>query len=314
MLSRRGLRIKAMQTLYIVASTENVDGNAAVKQLHKSIYNSHLAYLYCLHFITELAHQVDLEAHIKKNKYLPTEQDLSFPVTFFNNTIVRSLMDNQYFQNRLKKEKLLDWADEEYAKIIYTQLKEFAPYIKYAQTVLPDQAQDKRILKDIFEGFLLKNEYFDEHMENVIGTWADDEYIVKGLMDDFFNAKQIGTENERHLFEFYITAEEEEFAETLVKRTITESDGFEEMIKPKLQNWELDRVSLIDKILMKMALTEFLHIPTVPTKVTINEYLDISKLYSTPRSREFINGILDKLMNEMKGSGLIVKVGRGLIE
>ncbi|MBK7443730.1 MAG: transcription antitermination factor NusB [Bacteroidetes bacterium] len=313
MLSRRGLRIKAMQTLYIVASTEQMDSKAAVRQLHKSIYNSHQAYLYCLHFITELAHQVDLEAHIKKNKYLPSEADLTFPVTFFNNTLIRTLMDNQYFQNRLKKEKLLDWADEEYAKIIYTQLKDFPPYIAYAQSQ-PDVAKDKRIVKDIFEGFLLKNEYFDEHMENVIGTWADDEFIVKGLMDDFFNAKQIGTENERNLFDFYITAEEEDFSETLLTKTISEDSHYDEMIKPKLQNWELDRVSLIDKILMKMALTEFLHIPTVPTKVTINEYLDISKLYSTPRSREFINGILDKLMNEMKTSGMIVKSGRGLIE
>lgn len=313
MLSRRGLRIKAMQTLYIVASTENMDSRMAVKQLNKSIYNSHQAYLYCLHFITELAQQVDLEAHMKKNKYLPSEEDLNFPITFFNNSLIRSLIDNSFFQTRLKKENLLDWNDEEFAKLIYNQLKEFGPYIKYVAAP-PDVAQDKKIVKEIFDHFLLKNEYFDEHMENVIGTWADDEYIVKGLMDDFFNAKEITTSNERHLFEFYITAEEEEFAEVLVKKTIEEDMHYDELIKPKLMNWELERVSLIDKILMKMALTEFLHIPTVPTKVSINEYLDISKLYSTPRSREFINGILDKLMNEMKSSGLIIKSGRGLKE
>ncbi len=133
-------------------------------------------------------------------------------------------------------------------------------------------------------------------------------------MDDFFIVKHIGRDNERQLFDFYITAEEEDFSETLLNKTISEDSNYDEMIKPKLQNWELDRVSLIDKILMKMALTEFIHIPTVPTKVSINEYLDISKLYSTPRSREFINGILDKLMNEMKSSGKIIKTGRGLIE
>ena len=93
-----------------------------------------------------------------------------------------------------------------------------------------------------------------------------------------------------------------------------EDAHFDELIKSKLQNWELDRVSLIDRILMKMAITEFLFIPTIPIKVTINEYLDISKLYSTPKSREFINGILDKLMNEMKSNGQIIKTGRGLIE
>lgn len=301
-----------MQTLYVSACSGTPDTRAALSHLDKSIRNSHLAYLYCLHFITELAQQVDLEAHIKRNKYLPSENDLNYPVTFFNNTLVQDLLHNHYFQSRLKREKITEMADEEYTKIIYQQLKEYAPYIDYVAAE-PDPAADKKIVKDIFEHFLLRNEYFDEHMENCIGTWADDEFIVKGLMEEFFNTP-LTDDNEKHLFDFHITEEEHLFAETLVIKTLNESDHYEEEIKPKLQNWELERVSLIDRILMKMALTEFLHIPTIPTKVTINEYLDISKLYSTPRSREFINGILDKLMNEMKASGRIVKTGRGLIE
>lgn len=312
MLSRRGLRIKAMQTLYVTACAGDADNRQAMQHLQKSIRNSHLAYLYGLHFLTELAQQVDLEAHIKRNKYLPTAEDLNFPVTFFSNSIIQGLIKNLYFQSRLKREKLTDLADEEYTKIIYQQLKEFQPYVHYVTAETTPEA-DKKILKDIFEQFLLKNEYFDEHMENCIPTWADDEFIVKGLMDEFFNTP-LTESNEKKLFDFHITEEESAFAENLVGKTLEENEHFDEMIKPKLQNWELERVSLIDRILMKMALTEFLHIPTIPTKVTINEYLDISKLYSTPRSREFINGILDKLMNEMKTSGKIVKTGRGLIE
>ncbi len=313
MLSRRGLRIKAMQTLYIVSSTDNMDVRSALKQLNYSINNSHLAYLYGLHFITELAHQVDLEAHIKKNKYLPSELDLNFPVKFFRNHLINTLWENQYFQSKLKKEKLFDWVDEEIVKMIYNQMKEFKPYEKYAAEI-SDETGDKKIVQEIFENFLLKNEYFDEHMENVVGTWADDEFIVKGLMEEFFRAKYISTQNEKLLFDFHISDEEQRFADTLVGKTMEEDSYFDELIKSKLQNWELDRVSLIDRILMKMAITEFLFIPTIPIKVTINEYLDISKLYSTPKSREFINGILDKLMNEMKSTGQIIKTGRGLIE
>ncbi len=313
MLSRRGLRIKAMQTLYIVSSNENMDVRSALKQLNYSINNSHLAYLYGLHFITELAHQVDLEATMKKNKYIPSEQDLAFPVKFFKNNLVNDLWENQYFQSKLKKENLLDWVDEEIVKLIYTQMKSFPLYATYANTA-EDETGDKKIVQEIFEQFLLKNEYFDEHMENVVATWADDEFIVKGLMDEFFKTKAITPLNERALFDFHISDEEQLFADTLVAKTMEENAYYDELIKSKLQNWELDRVSLIDRILMKMAITEFLHIPTIPTKVTINEYLDISKLYSTPKSREFINGILDKLMNEMKVSGLIIKTGRGLIE
>lgn len=301
-----------MQTLYVAACSGQPEPKAALAHLHKSVRNSHLAYLYILHFITELAQQVDLEAHIKKNKYLPSAEDLAFPTTFFQNTVIQALITNNYFQSRLKREKLNDMADEEYTKIIYHQLKEFAPYLAYVGSE-PTPAQDKKIIKEIFEQFLLKNEYFDEHMENCIGTWADDEFIVKGLMEEFFNA-EISMETEKHLFDFHVLDDEMAFAEALVVQTLGSDTQYDEEIKPKLQNWELDRVSLIDRILMKMALTEFLHLPTIPTKVTINEYLDISKLYSTPRSREFINGILDKLMNEMKSDGRIVKTGRGLIE
>ncbi len=301
-----------MQTLYVTACSGQADSRAALTHLNKSIRNSHLAYLYVLHFITELAQQVDLEAHIKRNKYLPTEDDLNFPVTFFNNTVIQGLLKDHYFQSRLKREKLLELVDEEYTKLIYNQLREFAPYVQYVASS-PDAAADKKIIKDIFEQFLLRNEYFDEHMENSIATWADDEFIVKGLMEEFYQTP-LTEENQHKLFDFHISDEESGFAETLVIQALRDDAQLDEEIKPKLQNWELDRVSLIDRILMKMALTEFLHIPTIPTKVTINEYLDISKLYSTPRSREFINGILDKLMNEMKQSGRIIKTGRGLIE
>lgn len=301
-----------MQTLYVAACTEQFDTRAATTYVNKSIRNSHLAYLYCLHFITELAQQVELEGHIKRNKYLPTEEDLNFPLTFYKNTVIQALLHDQYFQSRLKKEQLNDLGNEEDTRIIYQQLKEFTPYTVYVSST-PDAQADKKIIKDIFDQFLLKNEYFDEHMENCISTWADDEFIVKGLMEEFFQ-NNIEPANDNKLFDFHIQEEEKAFAESLVVKTLIEGEHYDTLIKPKLQNWELDRVSLIDRILMKMALTEFMHIPTIPTKVTINEYLDISKLYSTPRSREFINGILDKLMNELKASGNIVKTGRGLIE
>lgn len=311
MLSRRGLRIKAMQTHYVFAQSDGMQVPAAVQQLNQSIHNSYAAYLYCLHFISKLAMQQDLEAHIKKNKYLPSTDDLNFIPKFFNNQIIQFLLNNTYFQSRYRREKMQIDDEDEIEKLIYTQLKEFSPFHKYMES---ENGDEKKILEEIFRNFLLKNEYFDEHMENVIATWADDEFIVQGLMDEFFRAKIYSNNNEVHLFDFSITEEEKKFAEELVRLSIEHSEEFDNMIESKLHNWELDRVSLIDKILMKMALTEFMHMPTIPVKVTINEYLDISKTYSTPRSREFINGVLDKIMNELKASGTIIKSGRGLIE
>lgn len=301
-----------MQTLYIVDAHKDTDAAQAKKRLESSIYNAHLAFLYCLQFITELAQQVELESHMRKNKYLPTAEDLQFPITFFQNSFVHWLMHNNTLTLRLRREKLNGNTEEDITKLIYQQLKTFAPYKVYVAMETHDADSDKKIVEDVFAHFLLKNEYFDEHMESIIPTWADDEFIVKGLMEDFFKAKS--PEQAERSFQFHISDEEKDFSETLVLKTLEEDQLFDGMIGEKLQNWELDRVSVIDRILMKMALTEFLFIPTVPTKVTINEYLDISKLYSTPRSREFINGILDKLMNELKADGRIVKTGRGLIE
>ncbi|HET8964493.1 MAG TPA: transcription antitermination factor NusB, partial [Chitinophagales bacterium] len=120
--------------------------------------------------------------------------------------------------------------------------------------------------------------------------------------------------NKPDLFEFKITAEEKNFSNQLLIKTMLEDERFDKMVEAKLENWELDRISMIDRILMKMAITEFIHLSTIPVKVTINEYLDISKIYSTPKSKEFINGVLDKIMTELRSSGEIIKTGRGLVE
>jgi N utilization substance protein B len=162
--------------------------------------------------------------------------------------------------------------------------------------------------------FLCANEYFDQHMEDVIPTWADDEYIAKGLLEDVTGAIPFPEYQGEKYFEFSLMADEEEFVFTLMRKTIEEKERFDKLIEPKLQNWELDRISIIDSILMRMAMTEFLYLPTIPLKVSINEYLDISKLYSTPKSKEFINGVLDNVMVDLKKSGAIIKTGRGLIE
>lgn len=288
---------------------------AAQRLLKQTINNAFQSYLYCLHFITQLALQVDLEAHRRKNKYLPTEEDLNFPTKFFINPIITFLNTNQYFQSQLRKEKLLTLVDEEMIPVIYNQLKEFEPYKEY---ITEDNALDnkthKTIIKKIMNEFLCMNEYFDQHMEDVISTWADDEFIVKSLVEDVVNEIPFSNLRDERFFSLSLTAEEEEFAETLLSKTIAEKEKYESIIEPKLKNWEMDRISIIDSILMKMAITEFLFLPTIPVKVSINEYLDISKLYSTPKSKEFINGVLDKVMFELKNNGGIIKTGRGLIE
>lgn len=314
MLSRRGLRIKTMQVLYMILQSGNSQSPDAVKLLDASIYNAFRALLYNLYFLTQLALHVDLEATRRRQKYLPTESDLKFSSAFTRNYIIVFLNADQNFQHTLRKEKLLTLLDEEIVPLIYSQLKQMDWYISYTEKDEHTAEEDYALVHKILHKFLFLNEYFDQHMEDIIPTWNDDEFIVNDLINETIKTFPKSGSSAENLFDFEVTHEEKLFSRTLLEKTLADDRRFDSMIEAKLDNWELDRISLIDRILMKMALTEFLHLPTIPVKVTINEYLDISKIYSTPKSKEFINGVLDKIMTELRASGEIIKTGRGLVE
>lgn len=313
MLSRRGLRIKVMQVLYTMHQTNSSDVAVAKRALDRNIHQAYQAYLYVLHFYSLIALQEDLDAHRKKNKYLPTETDLDFQAKLFQNPVLEFLRSNSFFQSKLNIEKVKSLADEETPAIIYHQLKQFQPYLDYLNATDNSEQGNTEILNIIFQNFLSKNEYFDQHMEDIIPTWADDEILVKGMLEDILKAIPFNEHRNEKYFEFKMDADEEELVEILLTKTLEENERYEQLLEPKLKNWDMDRISLIDNILIKMGITEFLYLPTIPVKVTINEYLDISKLYSTPKSKEFINGILDRVMFELKENGELIKTGRGLI-
>lgn len=314
MLSRRGLRIKTMQVLYMSMQLGNTNTTEAVKLLDASIYNAFRALLYNLYFLTQLAERVEAEANRKRNKFLPTQDDLKFSTVFTRNYIIDFLNKDAFFQQKLRKEKLMTLLDEEIVNLIYGQLKQSDWYLKYIAKEDHTQQEQYAAIQNCLHKFLFLNEYFDQHMEDIIPTWNDDEFIVSELMVEVLKAIPFNSTDKPDLFEFKITTEEKNFSNQLLIKTMLEDERFDKMVEAKLENWELDRISMIDRILMKMAITEFIHLSTIPVKVTINEYLDISKIYSTPKSKEFINGVLDKIMTELRSSGEIIKTGRGLVE
>ncbi len=314
MLSRRGLRIKTMQVLYMCLQSGNTNTTDAVKQLDASIYNAFRALLYNLYFLLQLAEKVEEDAHRKRNKYLPTPDDLNFSTVFTRNYIIGFLKTDKHFSRCLNREKLTTLLDEEIVTLIYGQLKQAEWYMHYTKKQEHTREEDFSAVHNCLHKFLYLNEYFDQHMEDIISTWNDDEFIVSDLIVEVLKAIPHNPETDRDIFDFEITDEEKNFAHSLLIKTMQEDHRFDAMVEAKLEHWELDRISMIDRILMKMAITEFIHLPTIPVKVTINEYLDISKIYSTPKSKEFINGVLDKIMTELRASGEIIKTGRGLVE
>jgi len=301
-----------MQVLYMVEQDQQ---HASVSGLLKTaIQNTYKSYLNVLDVLVILSEAVEQEAERRKAKYIPKDEDLSFNTVFADNICMQYLKHAEGIKRELKNEQIGNANEEELIGSIYGELKVFEPYVKYInqkEYVIDDH---RKILRDICKDFLPANEAFDQYMEASVPTWADDELIVLKKVDETLRALPLSQEKEDLMLHYELPEEEIEFAETLMNACIEESGRFDQMIIEKLKNWELDRVSLIDRILMKLAVTEFLYLPTVPLKVSINEYLEISKLYSTPKSREFINGVLDKIMIELKASGEVIKTGRGLIE
>ncbi len=303
-----------MQVLYMLLQDPAWGNQQAEKLLENNIRHTYRAYLYVLQLLSRLSMQVDDENDRRKSKYIPTDEDREFNTVFFDNPCTQYLRDAELLRKEWKREGLSTTDEDELLPSIYNELKLFPPYVAYIATTEHTIKEHRDLLRSICKNFLPQNEAFDQFMEDMIPTWSDDEQVVLAKVDETLRKLPPDSAHEKELYQSETGAEEKEFAKTLLMKCLADQARFDQMIEAKLKNWELDRVSLLDRILMKMALTEFLHIPTVPLKVSINEYLEISKLYSTPKSREFINGVLDNLMIELKKDGSIIKTGRGLIE
>lgn len=316
MISRRSIRIKVMQAVYGYERTENANPETFIKSLKDNIHSVKKLYLFLLLSVREIANMVEEEARIKAGKFLPTEQDKNFSTKLLSNTLIQYLNHDKEFNKEITSSGLLDQLDENIKKTVYRKLTaspEYLAYINHPQEF--DFEQDKKIVSHIFNELVLSDELFLQQIEDVFPSWEDDaEFVVEAVREVFKKSKHelrlhIEKETTLEKFEELIT-----FGIDLFNSVIAARQKHSEMITPYLRNWEMDRVAVLDLILLRMALSEFTDFPSIPLKVTINEYIDIAKDYSTPKSKDFINGILDRMMREMKQQGKIKKTGRGLIE
>lgn len=311
-LTRRGIRIKVMQVVYMI---EQDTGHGKPDNILRDLLgNSFKAYLYVINVLTRLAGEVEEESNRRKSKYITTEADLHFNTTFADNLCMQYLRHADVIRDACKKHAIDSYGEEELITAMYHELREFPPYQEYLGNKEAGTDAHRKLLRKVCTDFLPFNEAFDLYMEAMVTTWTDDESAVMKQMDELVRHLPVAPDRESALFEDRLDEEDKEYAFSLLHHCLEESDRYGKMIEEKLKNWELERVSVLDRILMKLAITEFIHQPSIPLKVTINEYLEISKQYSTPKSREFINGVLDKIMVELKKEGTVVKTGRGLIE
>lgn len=316
MISRRSVRIKTMQVIYAYERSENVPVYHFDNLLEKNILSTQGLYLYMLLIIREVANFVETESIVKAKKLLPTTEDKNFNTKLLSNLLIQYLNHDEEYREAIKKDNLVKYIDEVIIRKLFKQLVESEAYEAYlANTGEFDYEVDRKLISYLFEEIMLTDEVFISHLEEEWPVWDDDaELVVSAVRDVIRKSKhELKLQLQKHNLKEKFT-ELLDFSAKLFHKVLENKEEHEVLIAEKLRNWEADRLAILDNILLRMALAELLFFPSIPVKVTINEYIDIAKEYSTPKSKEFINGVLDKIMKELREKGVIVKTGRGLIE
>lgn len=319
MLYRRHLRIKVLQALYSWYSGGFESLPQGERELLKSIDKLYELFIYQLSFLVEVRHFALVRIEENKNKFYPTEEDLHPNLKFVNNRILMTLSENYDF---LKKEEELkiNWSQEQELLLkFYRTLRDSDFYAKYLSDPNDSIDEDKRFLIKVIDrsmaDFDLLRSFYDEK-----NMYYADGYDLSGiLLKKFVDSVSGHFSSDSQLPGIYKTStqkvnEDEYFARTLYRKVILNDAEYSKIVEGKTKNWDYERIPLIDVILLKMAIVELLEMNTIPVKVTMNEYIELAKYFSTAKSKIFINGVLDKLISEFKEQGRIKKTGRGLID
>lgn len=313
MLNRRHLRVKVMQTLYAYSLSEDKQVKDFEKALFTSVDEVNQMYIWTLNLLDEVAEYVLIDAEGRANKFLPTEKDKVYTTKLNNNTFIESLRQNRNYLECVKKYDVSWSFDPEIVRSVFAQLKESEEYLAYLKQEDRSIAAEKDIIKFIFKKIILKTPAIEQTLEARFINWPVDKEVLQAMIAKTF--KNFSSENpgQNKLADLTPNWDEDStFISDLLKLTIRNSKEYHEMISVKTKNWESDRIALVDDLLMRMAISELINFSTIPVKVTINEYIELSKSFSTAKSNTFINGILDKILAELSEQGRIQKEGRGL--
>lgn len=294
MISRRNIRIKVMQTLYTAESQQNEwEATAADKILDKHFENTRSLFVYLVYFITEVARYAEKDAHIRSQKHLPSDTDLNINTKIAGNELLWKMLEDPGFVAAVQEVHPERIIDNQILKKIYRELTESEQYREYIIEPSRDKRNEKDILFFIFNQLMLPSEDFTGHLEEYFLNWQDDAEMLVLLVQNF-----IQKPHQIRLLEF-VSSEKKEFGHLLLQTTAQKKEISLELLKPKLKNWDAERIASLDLLIIRMAIMEFLFFETIPPKVTINEYIDIAKEYSTDQSGQFINGILDNILKEL---------------
>ncbi|MDP2068982.1 MAG: transcription antitermination factor NusB [Lutibacter sp.] len=312
MINRRHIRIKVMQSVYALLQSKSDNLKKEEEFLYISIEKMHDLYVLMLRLLVEVKNMEKKHIEISGKKYLATTQDLNPNRKFINNQIFRVLEESASLNTYLEEKKLNYWRlDNEYVHEILRLVKESSIYAAYLKSEKSSFEEDRDFVVALFKNVVAPNEKLAEYFEDKTISWVDDipfvnTWIVKSL-------NQMKPKQTFLLGDIYKDDDDKKFVVDLFRKVVLNHKEFEKEIENKTPNWDTDRIAEIDMILIKMAISEFLKFPSIPTSVTINEYIEISKDYSSEKSSFFINGVIDKILKDFTASKRLNKIGRGLM-
>lgn len=301
-----------MQSVYAMQQSHNDDLVKEEKFLKHSILKMQDLYALNFQLIVEVKKLAEKKIALSKKKILATEQDLNPNTKFVNNQVLQLLEESVSLESFLQLHKLTNWElDDEYVKIIHDELMKNDLYQSYISSEGQSFKKDKAFVADFFKEIIDPNEKLADYYEDYMISWVDDlpfvnTWILKSI-------QKLKSDHPFVMGSIYKDEDDENFVSELFKKVALKGHTYEQDIIDKTPNWELDRIADIDMILIKMAITEFVSFPSIPVRVTINEYIEIAKDYSTSKSSFFINGVLDKISKDYLAAKKIVKIGRGLL-
>lgn len=319
MLNRRFLRIKVLQALYAYIESGEENINNGLKHLSDSIGKLYELFIWQLSFLVETKRFADNKITENKHKYIPTYEDLHPNMKYVNNRLLNVIEDNKDFKKH-EAELKINWGDDhqEVVRNYYNIMKETPEYKSYMADKNDNFNTDKKFIVTMIGNYFADLDVLQDFYEDKSIYFCDDYHLVSSMLIEFFTKmKNFGPETKLPSIYKTETAEanaDEIFINELFRETVKHDEEFGKLIADNTNNWEKERICLMDMIILKMAIAEFECFPYIPVKVTMNEYIEISKYFSTPKSKIFVNGILDKLAKKLTESGKIVKKGIGMLD
>jgi N utilization substance protein B len=302
-----------LQSIYALRQSNNPDLEKQEKFLFYSIDQMLDLYALSLQLLVEMRKADRKFLVTSQQKHLATSEEKNFSTTFLDNKVLDLIEQNEDLSNYIQNKKLNYWdLDGEYVTILLKDLRAKDFYKEYILKQNTSFKEDQDFLVSLFKKVIAPSDKYYEYIEDKRLTWVDDFPIVNTALAKML--AKISEKNVRTILlpELYKNQDDKQYAKQLFTKVVLNDEKLSQEIEGKTPNWDKERIAEMDMIILKMGIAEFLHFPSIPVRATINEYLEIAKEYSTPKSSIFINGILDKLVKEFETSKKLNKIGRGL--